>query len=730
MRMLVLFIFTVFFVSAGGVLAQESIFDDSAWTDRVQAEHPRLFFNKQSFEAVKNRALNEESRLFSEMKTRVDALLGQNIVFRDPLVRDGTQNSDHDYGTRAAEAAFVHLVTNDKKYLELTKTLLIKLVEYYTLRNENGLNIHWFDSSRICALAAYDWIYNDLTEQERVDIGTPFLKAIHFMIPSSSRRAFFRENWSNHTTGFYGTGSLAWYAGIVFHRAGIDDALAEELLRKGANDHLALLKHRNTIAGHDGGAASATLGYSMGAYPWAEFNFFHTVHSATGVDISNDWQHVPKFIDYIFWNWLPGNKEFGFGDASHVTNDLPIGSLHIHLSQMIHFYGKSQPDLIARVKWMQTKVQRQRSDTFPFARFLLTNAHEDILPAPPPDDMPKGKLFENMGQIFMRSGSGDDDTYALFTSGGLLTNHNHFDNNNFVIFKKGFLALDSGTRPEPGLHLSHYYCRTVAHNCILIRMPDERMPNYWGGPAVSEENLPVPNDGGQNNLLGSKVIAFDENPEYVYIASDATQSYHRDKTNQVVRQFVFLPPNCFLVFDRVNSTKAEYPKTWLLHTAREPVVSGNSFYADQMEGRLFCRTIFPENATLEKIGGEGKQFWSDGRNWSLPVLTPDDWNYSRSRNRPTDTHELFGQWRMEVTPGTPALDDIFLHLIQVGDPSLQAMVDSTTLKSDGSVGVKFTYADTEYEITFNTVGDVGGTLSIHRGGQRIVDVHLTETLRR
>jgi len=397
--------------------------------------------------------------------------------------------------------------------------------------------------------------------------------------------------------------------------------------------------------------------------------------------------------------------------------------LHIHLSQMIHFYGKSRPDIIGMVRGMQTKGNRQRQDVFPFTRFLLTNTSDDIASDAFAEDLPKAKHFPNMGQIFMRSGSGDNDTYAMFTAGGTLSQHKHFDNNNFVIFKKGFLALDSGTRPEPGLHLSHYYCRTVAHNCILIRMPGEKLPNYWGGPAASEEKLPFPNDGGQNNVLGSKVIAFDENKEYVYIASDATKSYNKDKTNQVVRQFVFLPPDCFVVFDRVNSTKAEYPKTWLLHTAREPVVNGSEFYAEHMKGCLFCKTIFPEKAKLDKIGGEGKQFWSDGRNWPLPVKTSADWNQSRLL---PDTNELFGQWRMEITPTEQTTDDCFLHFIQVGDTSLNSMVNSTPLKTGDKRGIKFAYQGKEYEITFNTKGEIGGKLSIRHDNRKIADVNLTE----
>ena len=717
--------------------AGSTVFEEDSRVNNIQNEHPRLFFNKRTFEAVKKRAFNEERELFGEMKDRVDAFLGQEIEFEDPLAIDGNLNTNHEYGNRAAEAAFVYLVTQDKKYLELTKKILIQLIDYYTFRNEHSLNIDWYCFSRINALTAYDWVYNDLTAKERTDIGTPFFKAIDYMLPSQ-RQDFYRENrgWNDFVTGFYGNQCLTWYAGIVFYNTGINDSLAKALVLKGYDEHVAVLKHRSNCAGNVGGAASAVPVYCMRAYPWAEFNFFHTFHSAVGVDISKEWPYVQKFGDYIFWNRLPDNREFGYGDCYHILNDLPSDALNGHLSQLLHFYGKNDPEFIARIKWLLPKFERklgsQSPDWFPFVPFLLTNTFDDTKSAGiPVEDLPKAKRFANMGQIFMRSGSGDDDTYALFSAGGILQQHKHYDNNNFVIFKKGFLALDAGTRPQPGLHLTHYYCRTVAHNCILIRMPGEKMPNYWGGPAdgdpaASEEKSSVPNDGGQNNLLGSKVLAFIENNEYVYIAGDATESYHKDKTNRVVRQFVFLSPDCFVIFDRVNAAKAEYPKTWLLHTAKEPVVAGNEFYADQMEGRLFCRTLFPKNAKLTKIGGEGKQFWSDGRNWPLPVSTPDEWNLNS--NMQPDTHELYGQWRMEVRPAKPAIDDCFLHLIQVGDLSLKSMVKSTSLKKEGRVGVKFTYQDKEYEILFNTRNDVGGKICIRRGRQQIVENNFSNNL--
>ena len=709
---------------------KDDLFENYAWISEIRDDHPRLYFNKEMFQQIRQNALNGEREIFDEMRSRVDMLVGKEIEFENPTIRDGTHSNDHLLGTKAAEAAFVFLVTEDDKYLELSKDLLVKVIEYYHLRFNAGLNVTWATASRISALAAYDMLYPHLSEKERTETGSSLFAAIYDMVPSGKRNLFFRESAGSPVTGFYGTRCLPWYAGLVFHKAGIDDDLAEELLIRGYDDYNLVLEHRSNIAGDFGGAASASLNYAMGRYPWAEFNFFHTFNSATGLDISEKWPYVPYFLHYILWNWLPGDKQYGYGDTDHITNNLPLGSMHIHLSQMIHFFGNTHPELAALAKWMLPKVEKRTEEIIPFSRFLLTETHDAVTPKGPPENIRYARHFDNMGQIFIRSGSGDDDTYALFTAGGILSQHRHYDNNNFVIYKKGFLALDAGTRPEPGLHLPFYFARTEAHNCVTIKMPGEKMPRYWGLPSLNEQpEPPHPNDGGQNNRMGSEIVAFDENGHYVYIASDATESYHEDKAGLVLRQFVFLPPDHFVIFDRVTSTKPEYEKRWLLHTAAEPSLNDREFYSDHWQGRLFCKTIFPEEAEVTKIGGPGKQFWSDGRNWPLPQLTPDDWGYERRHRLPPDTLDLLGQWRIEVSPRTPRTDDIFLHLIQVGDTSLKAMSGSKPLKTEDMAGVSFSHEGREYEVLFATGDDAGGKITISENGRKILEEEFTDQVK-
>ena len=116
---------------------------------------------------------------------------------------------------------------------------------------------------------------------------------------------------------------------------------------------------------------------------------------------------------------------------------------------------------------MRERIPREvHRISWPVHPFLLSEMVNGVTPKGLTKPLPLARHFENMGQVFIRSGTEKDDTYALFMTGGVVTQHKHFDANTFLIYKKGFLALDTGTRPQPGQHLYQYYARTVAHNGV------------------------------------------------------------------------------------------------------------------------------------------------------------------------------------------------------------------------------------------------------------------------
>ena len=245
-------------------------------------------------------------------------------------------------------------------------------------------------------------------------------------------------------------------------------------------------------------------------------------------------------------------------------------------------------------------------------------------------------------------------------------------------------------------------------------MPDEKMPRYWGKTASSEnEKTPVPNDGGQRSSLNAKLLEYNEESDYVYVVSDATQCYHEAKAEQVVREFIWCAPDIFIIFDRIESSKAEYPKTWLYHTAAEPTVKGNEFVETSQGGKSICRTLLPKRASISKVGGKGKQFWSDGKNWPLPDLNKEDKNQTHvAKQKIDDSHPLFGQWRIEISPKRAAKKDYFLNIVQVGDKSLQALPKTKMSETPDEVILSFDYNKKGYRLTFDKRKNYGCKVEI------------------
>ena len=257
--------------------------------------------------------------------------------------------------------------------------------------------------------------------------------------------------------------------------------MVKQWLVKGYNENMKMLAHRAKSCGDDGGSASPTVGYAFAAYPWSEQNFFYTWLSATGENIAPNWPHSAWLANYILWTWIETGKaplEFGYGDTPHVTNAMTSSGLYSHMANVRHLFGRAAPEAAALARHIQDIAPNKAFSTSWFIYpFLLTDL--DAAPEPfAPTSLPHGRNFENMGQVFMRSGDGPQDTYALFTCGGILDQHKHFDALNFVIYHRGHLALDTGTRwgndaEANALHLANYYAQSVAHNVVLVHQPGE-----------------------------------------------------------------------------------------------------------------------------------------------------------------------------------------------------------------------------------------------------------------
>lgn len=689
---------------------------DYSWEASVRKDHPRLFLTKQDLPRIKKNAAGTEKPVFEAMQKRIDGLLGKPIVFKDLLIASGESSQDHEWGTRASESAMLWLITGESKYLDFTRDLLTELAGYYQFRSDHKLNITWTADSQICAICAYDWVYNGLSKDERMEIGKALFNALDDIAwhTPARRQARYRENTADHRSACFGPAVLPWYLGLAFLGEGMDDEECRTMLHEGYDYYQKMSAYRAQMAGQNGGGTTSCATYALSTNLYADYNFIYSMKAATGMDISEKMNYVLGYLNYIDWVRLPYNREYGVGDVYHFSGQLPEKDINAHVFHIANIYGAAHPEILPVVERLQSQFPAFKEvETLPFLR-LVRNASPKPGKAKTVEAPEKSIYFDTMGQVYMRSGTGDDDTYVLFVSGGASQQQKHFDNNHFIIYKKGWRAVDSGARQEAGLHMSHYFCRTVAHNCVTVRMPGEVMPASWGSAALSEESdTPVPNDGGQCERLGSKLLELTETPDWVYLASDATRAYNANKVAQVVREFIWFCPDLFIVMDRVVSKDASYPKTWLWHTVSEPQKLRPMEWKESSEGgAMICRTLLPDNASQELIGGPGRDFWSDGSNWPLPVLCPDDAGYNRRHVVPPQTHPLLGHWRLEVAPSNPSEADLFLHMMMVGDDKLSTMPKSKLERDGKDILLSFEYGGKSFSLRFDGNANYGCKIEV------------------
>ena len=691
---------------------------------KIRPDHPRIFFNAESWKEIAARADGPAAPAKKALLEAVDALPDNPVPSNTgPLAythRDVPAPSVGEFGKESAMCALAWRLTGEQKYLEKTKKMLKASVAAYTEATLNLHPVNWYSHSRINALCAYDWIYEALTEDERRSFIVPLVTHVELVQPETGLNMP-RNSGGDKTTGFYGMRNMLWYSGLAAYGDGFCDKLAEQHLKRGYELLTEMMEYRNNTPGDDGGISSATPGYSLVNYPYAHFNFMFSMLSATGENIAWKYPNMRLLPNWIWWVWIrdddiPDHIRFdGWGDSQHGYNYISSNMLWGHLNEYVQFFKDVDP-VCAKMAVALRHFAKQKdfsAFTYPVLPFIVeTDWEEDPAYVDLLQNCPlHARHFEGLGVIHMRSAWQPDGTYCTFTAGSKFTQHKHFDENNFTIYKHDHLALDSGCRAvQTDYNLAHYYSQSVAHNVVLIHKPDEPLPYHWG-IRMDDPRTKV-NDGGMVKVLGAKIKAFETGGDFTYIASDATSCYG-DKCTEAVRQFVFVYPDYFIIYDRVGAADASYQKEWLLHTQNQPKVGRGVMRADAGDGRLFCQTLLPRNAKQDVIGGPGKEFWSNGLNFPLDEKVMEGY---LTRAEKEGRGPYTGAWRLSVKPSKESRDDRFLNVLTATDVKHSAPVKATYVKNAGQDGVTLSFGGRKMTFWFNREGEIGGEVEID--GQR------------
>ena len=709
----------------------------------LRKQHPRLFITGDQLPAFRARANGVCKEYLLEMQKRVDALPdqpvfeiknpaahfdGKKVTFSKMLNdQNATEYAFKNFGGyESAACAILYHATGERKYLEKGYRYMMHLIDFCRIARNSGILPEWYHYGRLCGLFAYDMFYNDLTPEQRKSFIVPLLDYLQYM-----RKPPHSKNSGDYNTGNYGEKGLWWFAGLAASGDGYADEMAEKFLADGWQANCRMMDYRDQLSGGKGLLTSICTGYSFGAYPWATNHFLLSLKNACGIDGTRFWVQPRDYAHYFSWMMIrsplvrDGFGDYGWGDAFHVGNNLTCSLMYTHLAYTIHFYG-DDPRIRALMSILPPRYQKIMNRTnIPWTVFVLTGFDPSKKFTGDANSVLSRKtaeFFPSFGLLNMRSGLDENATYASIKAGAAEDGHQHYDELAFVIFRQGYQAMDTGNRGIAPHHLV-YYAQTIAHNSLLIRMEKEPLAPHWY-PANAEkiDRKTVFNDGGQNRRKAGRNLGVDIGELHAATVADATQCYSGEKCKEAIRHFIYIKPDYFIVYDRLTSVRPEQEKVFLLHSRKQPEKVKGVWKSRGGNGALFIKTVLPADAKTEIIGGPGKEFQVQGRNYPVPE------NVAAMIARAGGLEKTWlGCWRMEITPGKPAGQTRFLNVMQTADGNAPEMIPVQDVSDEEFDAVRFTTRDgITVTARFRRAGKVQGFLKLEKDGKVLLDKALNK----
>ena len=236
----------------------------------------------------------------------------------------------------------------------------------------------------------------------------------------------------------------------------------------------------------------------------------------------------------------------------------------------------------------------------------------------------------------------DGERIALMKMGELWgSNHDHLDTGCFQIYCGGALASDSGVYDSYHTpHRMNYTIRTCAHNCLTVHDPEKPLYEEWkegaaydGGtrrPVAGRE--PKTLEAWQENYKMATVLSHTESDSLCEIVGDMTDAYSHT-CNRVIRKMRWEPDRgsygIMTVEDQVETKSDKFIPAFHIHCQTKPCMDGKDLVIDNGSYRLVCRVLAPENANIEIIGGEGREFLVDGTNYDTSVKETTEYGWGQ-----------------------------------------------------------------------------------------------------
>ena len=603
----------VIFIAALAVVLS-AVVGANAYT--IHPTHPRIFItDRQAFRDRINNDTNLRS-VFDSSKADVSGRLPSDNDWNNwnnPLIMQMN--------------AMIYVVDQEAAYLDKAKLYLEYFANGDWEDHEAEGGRHWIWPLIVKGMSiTYDWLYDVLSEPERIKYGN-FIVTTADKIYTYCRNVPPGASWidqcMDYSNQFFWHHGRLIFAGIALYNDDVNDVSA--------------------------------IGYLDDSEDWIKN---HMLPATNQVGVDGGWceglgyngMTIPMFADMIeVWKVAAGEDLYGSSTFLHYNSEWILHSITPHDSNYVEIadIGMQTPSnnnygttiglmaALTGARYSNGFAQYITEDVFPsgygFHNFPYLLWYDSGVPAVNLSSVELAKHFRGIGHVIMRTGFDSDSTFALFKSGNMFAPHQHQEQNEFLIHRKGRLAVESA---------HYYYQDTHYHNCMLID-GDQIRPPFTQYYEVVEGTV---RDAGD-------ITEYEHTADYTYAVGDAANAYESSKVTECLRYFVFLRPEYFVVFDRVGATSASYAKKWLIHSVNSPSIAGDLITITESNGKLFSKTILPEAVNINSFSEELR-------------------------------------YKIEVTPVTSNADELFLHVLYPTDLA-GTMPSTSAVGNSDMTGVNF-----------------------------------------
>jgi hypothetical protein len=570
-----------------------------------QPRHPRLFFNRDELDVLRNKCRNGlRAELLKEMVDFCNRLIDP----AHPDYFDFRERQKPAWKTREVvfwiricvpRLAWTYALTGDARYGHAVRDFAMTVIhegladrpmEGVFGVDENGGVYQGWRRTRdhqgdpgdyaFYMCQAFDLCYDQFSPQDRREFAQHCAEGMKLAL-SLERIVFYQYNEVNNRGSRAQMGPLSWYGLTVGDE--VDEPLFDKVFHLGVR---AAESYLNASWDQDGMAFEG-MTYGSGIYMIAMFG--HILNRGPGPDLRRN-RRFEGYLRSLLYTLLPGGGScVDLNDA-----DWPTGFVFPALSLMGQKGGEIIPWLIRQLEMHPSRIHLLTGgESLPIPTFLMLYWQENAAVRSPDElGFPISYCFLQRGVACMRTGWETNDVLLLHRCGMEGWNqHTQSDQNHLALYGHGevFLIDEGYGRPqaEPGVPI-RYFSQADVHNTVVIDGQDHNGNQVTGGTAEG------------------RLIDWRHTPEFDTSLGDASSAYGRDRRiERALRRVVFVRDAMrpfAVVIDDVQcddqGTVHQYDVLWRTHEDNRVMLEDSQFRIVGRQSNCLVRVLWPSHAAL------------------------------------------------------------------------------------------------------------------------------------